>query len=203
MFRYRLHILNLILVVAVLGGVWGRRQDENRRTVADYLKGMVLPFRNMTTTDYALSPDEVSMLQPDAALVRRYSSNQTMEAELAVVAGHHKRSVHAPGFCMVGGGWDTLWQRDTEISIPNRTIPAIQMMMSKEGRQMLVTYFFTTGGFCARSLIQFQGIQFLRRIHGESTEGALVRISVAVKPGDEKVCWQPQLSSHQLQFHPY
>jgi EpsI family protein len=177
----------MLLLLALAGSTWGRMQENAQISGGDFLKGIVLPFKSLHTTDVALSADEISMLQPDAALVRRYSSSEQLEAELAVVVGHHKRSVHTPGFCMLGGGWDVIWQRSSELIIPTRTIPipAMQMMMGKEGRRLLVTYFFTNGAFCTRSLLQFQGFQFLQRMHLKTPEGALVRIMIPVNTDEQ------------------
>ena len=187
MFRFRLLISNLILLAALLVSSVGRRQGEVPVRSSDFLKNLNLPFRGLKTSDAALSTDELSLLQPDAALVRRYSSTGGVEAELAVVAGHQKRSIHTPGFCMLGGGWDILWQQYSELTVPARTepIPTIQMMMGKDGSRLLVTYFFTDGAFCTASLLQFQGFQFVRRLHFETHEGALVRIMVPVRTDEQ------------------
>jgi len=55
------------------------------------------------------------MLDRIRLLVRRYGmavgEKFAEVAELAIIAGHQKKSVHTPGFCLAGGGWETLWQK--------------------------------------------------------------------------------------------
>src|SRR5579871_2272476 len=97
MFRFRFLILNGILLLTLLSSYWGRRMENIPVSQTDFLKGLELPFHGCQTTDVDISADERSMLQPDAVLIRRYSSARGWEAELAVIAGHQKRSVHDPG----------------------------------------------------------------------------------------------------------
>ena len=186
MFRFRLLTVNAILLLALLGSYWGRRIEDAPTIQTDFLKGLNLPFRNLKTSDTTVSDDERVLLQPDAVLVRRYLSQAgAVEVELAIIAGHHKKSVHTPAFCMAGGGWDTLWQQQSTITLADRSIPAMQMLMAKDGNHMLVTYFFTNGDYCTRNLIQFQGAQFLSRLHADIREGALVRILVPIANGED------------------
>ena len=186
MIRYRLLILNAILLLALLTSYWGRRLENIPISPTDFMQGLNVPFRDWKTSDAQISDNERQLLHPDSVLIRRYSSERGVEAELAVIAGHHKQSVHTPAFCMTGGGWDTISQQQSEIVLADRTIPAMQMRMSQEGHQILVTYFFTNGDFSTRNLIQFQGAQFLRRFRSEIPEGALVRIIVPVRQTDQE-----------------
>jgi EpsI family protein len=112
--------------------------------------------------------------------MRRYQAADGQWAELAVIAGHRKRSIHTPAVCMVGGGWDTLTQQTATLPLSGRPIPAMRLLMSKEGKQLLVTYFFTDGDACLNNLVQFQGFQALKRLRGQAPLGALARIIVPV-----------------------
>lgn len=185
MLRCRLWILNSVLLLTLLASLWGRRIESATLPHADFLRQLNLPFRDWTPTDAILTTDERQLLEPDAVLVRRYQSRTGESAELAVIAGHRKKTVHTPGFCMAGGGWETLWQQETLIALPDRKVTATQALMAREGRQILVTYFFTDGDYCTRSLVQFQGVQMLKRFHARVPLGALVRLIIPVQTDED------------------
>ena len=185
MLRCRLWILNSVLLLTLLGSLWGRRIESATLPRADFLRQLNLSFRDWTPTDAALTAGEQQLLEPDAVLVRRYQSRTGDSAELAVIAGHRKKSVHTPGFCMAGGGWETLWQQETLVALPDRNVVATQALMSRERQQILVTYFFTDGEYCTRNLVQFQGVQMLKRFHAQVPLGALVRLIVPVRTDED------------------
>lgn len=180
MIRYRLLILNALLLLTLLGSHLGRRIESASFAHADFLQELRLPFRNWKTTEESLSPEELKLLEPDATLIRRYEAPNHGWAQLAVIAGHRKKSVHTPGFCMAGGGWDTLTQQECTLALPGRSIRATRALMSKDGHQLLVTYFFTDGAYCTNNLVQFQGVQMFKRFRAEVPLGALVRILIPV-----------------------
>jgi EpsI family protein len=171
-------------LLVLLAGVLGRRVESAALRGPDFLRQLNLPFRGWTTSDSQLPARDRQVLEPDAVLVRRYSG-QGQQAELAVIAGHRKKTVHTPGFCMAGGGWDTLWQHEAAITLPERQIPAIQMLMSQDRHQILVTYFFTDGDYCTSSLLQFQAVQTLKRFRARVPVGALVRIIVPLQSDED------------------
>src|SRR5690348_5237784 len=105
MVRFRLLIINSLLLLTILGSHWGRSVESATIAHPDFLARLELPFRDWKATDSVLSDSDRNLLQPDAILLRRYLASDGHWAELAVVAGHRKRSIHTPGFCMAGGGW--------------------------------------------------------------------------------------------------
>ena len=192
MYRYRLWILNLVLVLAVLGSVWGRRIDSLPFTHPFFLKDLRLPFRGMTTSDESLDSNDLRVLEPDGWMVRNYQSADGDWAQLAVIAGHQKRSIHTPAFCMVGGDYETLTQEPAALQLPDgRQIPAARSLMeghdTKHHRdfRVVVTYFFSDGDFCTPSLVRFQVAQFFARFGSTVPMGATVRIMALVRGNDD------------------
>jgi EpsI family protein len=177
---YRLLAANLVLALALVGSVWGRRAESASAPAADTLQRLALPFRNWKTVDTPLSPDEDRILQPDAVLARRYVSPEGESAELVVIAGHRKRTVHTPGYCMVGGGWEVISQHGTALPLPEGAAPATQSVMSNEGREMIATYLFTDGVYATPNVVQLQWRSLLKRMRGQLPLAALVRIIVPV-----------------------
>ena len=179
--RYRLTILNSLLAVVCVGGSWAGRIESALPRQDDNLRQLHLPFRSWAVTDVELTPRERQILEPDEVLIRDYRSVGGQQAELAIIGGHRKKTIHNPAFCMAGGGWDTLWLRGTTLHFPGRNVPSTVALMSREGKQILVTYFFTDGDFSTGSLLKFQGVQALKRLRGSSSPGALIRIVVPVR----------------------
>jgi EpsI family protein len=179
--RYRLLIVNLVLALTVAGSYWGRRVENAEVSRADFLKPLNMPFRGWKTNDATLTASELNLLKPDATLVRRYTGPNKEMAEIAVIAGHRKQSVHTPGFCMVGGGWEITSQEAHTLALPDRKVDAVRSVMTNKGQQLVATYFFTDGQFSTRNILEFQGSQILKRFQREVPIGALVRVIVPVQ----------------------
>lgn len=177
--RFRFLAINVVLALTLGASHWGRRAESAPAPPADFLRQLRLPFRNWSESERNLTAAELDMLQPDATLVRRYRSAGSPEIELAVIAGRKKRSVHTPGYCLAGGGWETLAQETVMLPLPGRPTPAVRALVARDRQRVLVTYFFTDGEFSTSSLPRFQAMQLLRRIRSEAPLGALVRVTVA------------------------
>lgn len=180
MTRYRLLIVSMLLLCAVCGAQWTRRIEDASIGRPDLLTRLNLPFRNWVTSDTAITSSDLALLQPDATVVRTYTAPNGQWAQLAVIAGHRKRSVHTPAFCMTGGGWETVAQQGCDLQVGGRHIPATRALMIQENHQVMMTYFFTDGDYTTRNLLQFQGVQILKRFGSKIPLGALVRIIVPI-----------------------
>jgi EpsI family protein len=176
--------LNVLLLLAVLGSHAARRIESATVASPDFLKQANLQFRNWKTADSNLSPAELTTLQPDASLVRMYQSPGEPEIELAVIAGHRKKSIHTPDTCLQSTGWETLSQRHADFSITGRTVHAMKEVKEADGRRLLVTYLFTDGEYSTPSLASYQTEQLLKRFKSRVPVGALVRISVMLGGDD-------------------
>lgn len=181
MFKWRLVIVNLILLVALAGSYWGRHIDDAVVGQGDFLKSVAIPFHGWPATDIALSQSDLAALQPDSFLVRNYQSPAGDQVQLAVIAGHRKKSIHTPAFCMAGGGWETLSEQTTQLRLPGRSIEADRELMDQNGTRIVATYFFTDGSYCSPSLTTFQAVQLLKRFRTRIPMGALVRVIVPVR----------------------
>src|SRR5688500_17996980 len=94
--RYKLLLVNLVLFAALVTSQLGRQIEAAEVDQPDFLKGLSLPFLDWKTEDRPLTVAERDTLQPDSVLLRRYSSENGAVVDLAVIAGHRKRTVHAP-----------------------------------------------------------------------------------------------------------
>ena len=178
--KYRFLALNSILLLTLAGSLKARDLENAAPARTDFLRPLNLPFRGWQSTDAQLTSGELSLLQPDAVLVRRYVASDGNWAELAVIAGHKKCTVHTPAFCMAGGGWETLEQAPHPLSIAGEKIQSTRSVMTREGHRIMLTYYFTDGRFATNNLVQFQTHQLMQRLYGKGSTGALVRIIAPV-----------------------
>lgn len=172
-------ILNGLLLLAVLGTRWAIEAESGVVVRRDFLRSLDLPFRGWTTSDSKLTVDELDLLQPDSYIMRQYKSPEGMSLDLAVIAGSRKRSVHTPGYCMPGGGWESLGQETITLKLPGKSVTATRSVMTNtKGYGLLATYFFTDGDYATNSLVRFQARQLLKRFRHQLPLGALVRVLV-------------------------
>ncbi|MGC4046131.1 MAG: EpsI family protein [Armatimonas sp.] len=173
-------IINVILLATLFGLYGASRTTPPDGAYKDCLKGLTLPFRDWNVEEQFLTDRENEMLRPDTVLLRQYSSYMGEQVGLAIVAGHRKQTVHTPAFCMAGGGWNALSQSEQNLKLGDTNIETVRSIMEAQGKRILVTYFFTDGTNSQRSLPAFQTTQFLQRLKGYPSWGALVRISVPI-----------------------
>jgi EpsI family protein len=177
----RFAIVNAILAATLLGLFWASRTAPAEGASGDYLKGLNLSFKDWTSREQQLTSQERKLLLPDTVLLQQFRSQDgAEEVGIAVIAGHRKQTVHTPAFCMAGGGWNTISEKDLQIPIGSEGVEATRAVMESEGHRILVTYFFTDGALSLRSLPAFQFQQFLQRLRGRPTSGALVRVLVPI-----------------------
>lgn len=187
LFRFRFLLANAVLLFALVGVYWGRSIEDANVTVDDFLKKVDIAYSNWKPEDIPLTKDEREMLEPDSVVVRRFiSPKEDQFAEVAVIAGHRKKTLHTPGFCMVGGGWEIVDQRDTTLKVAGIEIPAVSAVLQKDRARLLSTYFFTDGDYFTRSLPRFLAVQMVKRLRSRIPLGALVRVIVTAHQGRDK-----------------
>jgi EpsI family protein len=185
MMRYRLVIVNTLLLLALGGSMYGKRIETVKIKKTDFLSRLPLNFRDWKSESQVLTPRELELLEPDDQVIRIYTSpDKHAQIQLSVIAGHRKKTVHTPGYCMIGGGWETVTAQNAEMRIGDENVPISRSVMSNDkGQMLLVTFFFTDGGYNTPSLTRFQLQQLMKRFGTGIPLGALVRILTPV-PGD-------------------
>jgi EpsI family protein len=174
-----------VLVLTLLGS---RRAGQGERVASvptDNQSAHEKPFHfhdDWAELDLDLMPREVELIQPESTLMRRYESpNGGESVELTVIAGRHKKSVHTPGYCLPGNGWEVVQQQSRRMSLPDGQIPVTQAVMGNDaGQRMLVTYYFTDGRFATNNIGVYQFKQLAKRFKRQSSLCAMVRVVVPV-----------------------
>ena len=182
MFRFRILLVNAVLLLALAGSYWGRSIEDANVASDDFLSRVQISFNDWEHKDLPLTKDEHEMLEPDSVMIRRFiNPAQDTYAEIAVIAGHRKKTLHTPGFCMAGGGWEVTDQRDSVIEVGGVQIPAVTAVLQKDRTRLMSTYFFTDGDYFTRSLPRFLAAQIVKRMKSRIPLGALVRIIVTAQ----------------------
>lgn len=176
MHKYRFIVLNLILGFIFTSGVIGHQLESRPVNQTDFLKNMNLTFNKWDYKDVSMTIGDYKILEPDSSLIRNFKSSNGDELQLAIVAGHRKKTIHTPIFCMTGGGWEIVTQRSVNLHAGDQLIPATQVLLAQNKTYILATYFFTNGFYHTSNLLSFQFVQILNKYKMSTPTGALVRI---------------------------
>lgn len=176
--RYRLVIVNTVLLLALGGSLYGKRIEMADVKKTNFISSLQIPFRDWQAKSEILLPNEQRLLDPDDQFLRSYVAPDRSGRfiNLSVIAGHRKRTVHTPAYCIGGDGWETIQQQNTTLDIDGREIPISRTVTSKDGQVAVITYFFTDGEYCSSGLFRFQLHQLLKRFGTGIPLGALVRV---------------------------
>ena len=164
----------------VVGALWSRHLDAIKLAGADPLHAAALDYHGWRTEDVPLASSDLTLLSPDMAMVRNYLGPRGNSLQFAVIAGHRKKSIHTPIFCMQGGGWEVISQADSYLKLGGVTVPVSQSILTQGGHSILMTYYFTDGAYRSSSVLPFQFVELLKRFKSTVTVGALVRVIVPV-----------------------
>src|SRR5690242_9702929 len=96
--RYRLVIVNLILLMALGGSLYGKRIEMADVKRTNFLSSLQPKFRDWTYKETPLTSNELRLLDPDDSIARFYhppkgitGNDDWAEAiQLVVIAGHRK-----------------------------------------------------------------------------------------------------------------
>jgi EpsI family protein len=143
-----------------------------------------------TGTDIALSKDVLDVLGPTDYLLRNYRDQETPQApaNLFIAYFRSQRSgdtIHSPKNCLPGAGWTPLEDKRISLSMPGRgSFPVNRYLIAKGDARQIVLYWYwahdrgVASEYWARFYLVADSIQMNR------TDGALVRITTPVYPGE-------------------
>ncbi len=176
--RHRFLIVNVLLFAALVGSAFARQLEARQPGYPDFLNPARFPYRNWKIETLPISEAEKKLLEADTALSRRYTSptNPADWTELSIIAGHRKKTVHNPAFCIGGDGWETVSEETVTYTEGGKTVEAIRARIVKDGKSLFATYFFTDGTFSCAGMGRFQWEQMISRLKSKRSLGALIRV---------------------------
>ena len=185
--RPPLAALNILLLLTLAGSLLGAHLESAPAAVPDFLRGLPLSYSGWRQAEVPLAAGDVAALQPDSLLMRQWTNPQGDWMELTVIAGHRKRALHTPAYCLRGGGWEPLAENNVALALSSGLVPATSLTMMQGNQRILVTYFFSDGTACAPEAARFQTAQLWRRLHFGShrpSVAALIRIVTPLRGED-------------------
>lgn len=174
-------LLSTVLLLALGGREWGLRAQTATLSSRDFLRGVEIPFQDWTTEELNLSRLEREDLQPESVLIRRYTAPDGRTLDLSVIAGRRKSTIHSPGSCFVGCGWERLLESRHTLQVDGREIPTTRALLLFSGKKILLTFLFTDGDYTTSSLMPFQGVQLAKRLLPDVPMQAVLRITTPVE----------------------
>jgi len=148
-----------------------------------------------------LSIDErtYEILETRNLFIRNYKNKNGDNLYLYIVYSQDNRKVsHPPEICMTGGGLNILDKKTIELP---GGIKAVQLLMEKGSYQQLVIYFFKAGNNYTPEYITQQMKVVVDRLTGKRTAGALIRLSIDIKDGEQEKAFQV-LKSFAVELEP-
>jgi len=95
-----------------------------------------------------------------------------------------QHTAHAPTSCLLGEGWSIKHKQELPIDgSTERTFPVQQMVLQKGAQQLLANFWFQQRGRVITSEYMNKGYLFWDGLTRNRTDGALVRVEMAVAPG--------------------
>jgi exosortase D (VPLPA-CTERM-specific) len=95
-----------------------------------------------------------------------------------------RANIHIPLNCIIGGGWEVTSQSSTAVETPAGTVPVVRMVIEKQGQKNIVYYWLEQRGRRINSPLQAKLYLVWDSIVLHRTDGALVRVTTALKMGE-------------------
>lgn len=184
------YVAPLVLVLLTLGAM--RAAAGSRRTSAAPTPDLAVLPREVgqwqVSGQDALDDMSLSLLRPDAYLLREYVRSDGYPVALAVVFGHRKEAFHSPGFCLLGSGWSILRKsrRTLELGDGREALEVNELALQSGAARQIVLYWYESQSRRTPSLLAFQCGMLCDRLTGRSASGAMIRLSAPVEASREE-----------------
>jgi len=153
------------------------------------LKQFPAQLGGWTGTDVAIDQDTLDVLGPGDFLLRIYQNQETTpDIDLFIAYFRSQRSgdtIHSPQHCLPGSGWAPVENQRITLTMPgHEPFPANRYLVAKGDSRKLVLYWFwahdrgVASEYWAKFYLVADSIKMNR------SDGALVRISTPMYPGE-------------------
>ncbi|WP_159450583.1 VPLPA-CTERM-specific exosortase XrtD [Nitrospira sp. ND1] len=192
--------LALILPVALFSWSAGERQEVPPERTAFVDFGMRIG--EWQGSPQPVEPQLISALRFDDYLLADYAASGSSPITLYMAYYRSQRkgqSAHSPQSCIPGGGWEITSHTTLNVSADGKTSPAIQInrvLIQKDRQKQLVFYWFKQRDrhLVSEYLVKFY--LFWDSLMRQRSDGALIRLSAAVDPGED----EQEVEQRLLQF---
>ena len=189
--------LALILFVALLFPSIGERQE----IVPDRLAFVDFSMRigEWQGNPQPVEPQLISALRFDDYFLADYAAPGGEPLTLYMAYYQSQRmgqSAHSPSSCIPGGGWEITSKGTVNLPMDGITEPVNRVLIQKDRQKQLVLYWFKQRNRSLSSEYLVKFYLFWDAVVRQRSDGALIRLSAAVDPGQDEQAVEQRL----LQF---
>lgn len=130
----------------------------------------------------------IDVLQFDDYFMANYSSDTNNSINLYIAYYESQRkgaSIHSPRSCIPGGGWQIVSHQASTVSMSDVNTPVNKLVIQKGSHKQLVYYWFDQRGRKLTNEYIVKWYLFWDALTMNRTDGALVRVTSYVKPGQD------------------
>ncbi len=145
--------------------------------------------------DHDFDPAVLAKVGADQTLNREYRDCNVKAAPIWLYIGYYQsqtrgRQIHSPLHCYPGSGWNELSRRIVAVPLKNRTIRINRLILRKGSERRMVVYWYQMQDrVIANEYLQRVGL-IMNAITKHRTDGALIRISMAMREGASRNSWK-------------
>lgn len=179
--------LALILPVAVLFPSIGERQEivPDRSAFVDFS----MHIGEWQGNPQPVEPQLIAALRFDDYLLADYAApgGGPLTLYMAYYQSQRKgQSAHSPQSCIPGGGWEITSNRTVDLPMGSLTEPVNRVLIQKDRQKQLVLYWFKQRDRMLSNEYLVKLYLLWDALTRQRSDGALIRLSAAVDPGDDE-----------------
>lgn len=149
-------------------------------------------LQGWNSTDIQLSQDVLDVLGPGDFLLRNYSDPQgAQDVSLFIAYFPSQRAgdtIHSPKNCLPGAGWAPVRSERIRVNVPGHDpFEANRYLIAKGDDRQLVLYWYWAHDRAVASEYAAKFYLVADAIRMRRTDGALIRLSVPLRPGDSEM----------------
>lgn len=198
--------LALMVPIAFLSWSMGERQEipPARATFVDF----AMQIGEWQGSPLPVEPQFISALRFDDYLLADYASadGDPITLYMAYYRSQQKgQSAHSPQSCIPGGGWEITSHRIVDLSVDGRqglVAPVNRVLIQKDRHKQLVVYWFKQRDRFLSSEYLVKFYLLWDALTRQRSDGALIRLSATVEPGESEQDVENRLLGFARQIHP-
>jgi EpsI family protein len=193
----------ILVLLAITFFILEKRSDADNVPPSEPLSAMPTTIDNLTSQDFPLTDDTLSVLGKGDFLNRLYTSQpQTSQITQTTSAPQHitppvslfigyfasqrtGQTMHSPQHCLPGAGWTFDWQKYVNLTDVNGKIYRVgEYLISNGETKQFVIYWYQAHGRSIPNEYVAKAYMVTDAIRMNRTDGALVRVITQVMPSE-------------------
>ncbi|HTM37497.1 MAG TPA: EpsI family protein [Terriglobales bacterium] len=186
--RFALSVLLLAGTAIMLEARNGAEQIPSRPALGSFPRSLA----GWNSTDIALTQDVLDVLGPGDFLLRDYSDPEGRGSVALFIAYFPSQragdTIHSPKNCLPGAGWAPIRTGRITLNVPGHDpFEVNRYLIAKGEERQLVLYWYWAHdrALASEYAAKFYLVADAIRMH--RTDGALIRLSVPLRPGESEV----------------